>query len=212
MTLFGPRWGYPRDAFGQAEIELAALEAQLRAAGFPGARATVGAFSCRLVGDSLLEVDGPSDGPGARFRFPIEASPPHRCLASYFAADGDIVGLFAASVDASLSREAAGRRARSSLEAYWKLHGLGSALAEAAAELAHERVSSRLREAGSDCDGRRYSFGFPACPGVEQQGSLLALLGADRIGLSLTSGFQLSPEHSVTAFVVARPDAEYFTI
>jgi len=68
-----------------------------------------------------------------------------------------------------------------------------------------------MEAAGSGCAGRRYSFGFPACPGVEHQGTLLALLGADRIGLSLTAGFQLRPEHSVTAFVVARPDAEYFS-
>lgn len=54
------------------------------------------------------------------------------------------------------------------------------------------------------------SFGFPGCPGLESQGDLLDLLGADRIGLGVTEGHQLTPEFSVTAFVVPRSDAEYF--
>ena len=209
-TLFGPRWGYGRADYGNAARELEVLAARLRAEGFAGARALGGLFSCRRVGESLLEVEDPAGGPAASFSFPMEPAPPRRCVAAYFSPEGDVVGLLAASVDEALPRRARELREAGSYEEYWRLHGLGSALAEAAAELAHGRVSAMLRAAGSSLDGRRYSFGFPSCPGVERQGALLDLIGAGRIGLSLTSGFQLKPEHSVTAFVVARPDAEYF--
>ncbi len=209
-TLFGPRWGYGRADFPAAEAELAKLAARLAASRFPGARALGGLFRCRRSGASLLEIEDPSGGAPQIWAFPVEAAPPKRCLAAYFAETGDALGLLAVSVDPSLGREAAALREAGRYEEYWRLHGLGSALAEAAAGLAHERLTREMEAAGSGCPGRRYSFGFPACPGVELQPSLLALLGAERIGLSLTSGFQLKPEHSVTAFVVARPDAEYF--
>ena len=81
---------------------------------------------------------------------------------------------------------------------------------EAAADLAHERLGEARLAAGAGLRGRRFSFGFPACPGIEQQTGLLDLLGAGRAGISLSSGFQLIPEFSVTAFVIARPDALYF--
>jgi 5-methyltetrahydrofolate--homocysteine methyltransferase len=211
-TLFGARWGYRREDFPAARAELDVLASRLRGRDFPGARALGGFFRCRRSGDSTLEIEDSASGATYRFPFPIEASSPRRCVAAYFAEAGDVVALLAASVSPELSREAEALRSTGALEEYWRLHGLGSAFAEAAAELVHARLSAEMEAAGSGCSGRRYSFGFPACPGVEHQGALLALLGAERIGLELTSGFQLKPEHSVTAFIVARPDAEYFSI
>jgi 5-methyltetrahydrofolate--homocysteine methyltransferase len=211
-TLFGPRWGYGRGDFPAAERELDELSRRLGESGFPGARALGGFYRCRRSGAASIEVEDPAGGAPERFDFPVEAAPPRRCLAQYFSEGGDAMALLAASVAPELAREAGRLRDEGRIEEYWRLHGLGSALAEAAAELAHAALSREMEAWGSLCPGRRYSFGFPACPGVERQGGILSLLGADRIGLALTSGFQLSPEHSVTAFVVARPNAEYFSV
>jgi len=60
--------------------------------------------------------------------------------------------------------------------------------------------------------GSRYSFGYPACPRLEDQALLLSLLGAERIGIELSEEFQLHPEQSTSAIVVHHPQAKYFNI
>jgi 5-methyltetrahydrofolate--homocysteine methyltransferase len=60
--------------------------------------------------------------------------------------------------------------------------------------------------------GSRYSFGYPACPRLEDQAPILSLLGAERIGLSLSEEFQLHPEQSTSAIVVVNPNAKYFSV
>lgn len=118
--------------------------------------------------------------------------------------------IFAATIGGELSERAIGLKEEGRYEEYWKLHGLGSALAEAAARLAHERIEGEIRDWGGPRKARRYSFGFPACPGTEYQRAVLDLLGAWRIGMDVTPGHQLVPEHSITAFMVPREDAIYF--
>jgi 5-methyltetrahydrofolate--homocysteine methyltransferase len=60
--------------------------------------------------------------------------------------------------------------------------------------------------------GSRYSFGYPACPNVEDQDQLLRLLNAERIGISLSDEYQLHPEQSTSAIVVLNPKAKYFSV
>ena len=60
--------------------------------------------------------------------------------------------------------------------------------------------------------GSRYSFGYPACPNVEDQDKLLKLLDAERIGISLSDEYQLHPEQSTSAIVVLNPKAKYFSV
>jgi 5-methyltetrahydrofolate--homocysteine methyltransferase len=60
--------------------------------------------------------------------------------------------------------------------------------------------------------GSRYSFGYPACPRIEDQSMLLELLGADRVGVSLSDESQLHPEQSTSAIVVLNPHAKYFSV
>ncbi|MBY0406408.1 MAG: hypothetical protein K2Q01_01860, partial [Rickettsiales bacterium] len=60
--------------------------------------------------------------------------------------------------------------------------------------------------------GSRYSFGYPACPRLEDQEMLLRLLGADKIGVELSDEYQLHPEQSTSAIVVHHPQAKYFNI
>ena len=94
---------------------------------------------------------------------------------------------------------------------------------EAFAELWHARVRSELGWATEDdadmvtliakqgYRGSRYSFGYPACPDVEQQSGLVELLRPERIGVTLSEEFQLHPEQSTSAIIVHHPEAKYFS-
>jgi 5-methyltetrahydrofolate--homocysteine methyltransferase len=107
---------------------------------------------------------------------------------------------------------------------YLYLHGLSVESAEALAELAHKRIREELGIAGDDAPhirdlfhqkyrGSRYSFGYPACPNLEDQTTLFALLHPDEtIGVHLTTGFLLEPEQSTSAIVVHHPNAKYFVV
>jgi 5-methyltetrahydrofolate--homocysteine methyltransferase len=95
--------------------------------------------------------------------------------------------------------------------------------AEALAELWHARMRQELGIAGDDSPdllrlfhqgyrGSRYSFGYPACPDLADQAKLCALLEPERIGVELSTEFQLEPEQSTSAIVVHHPEAKYFNI
>jgi 5-methyltetrahydrofolate--homocysteine methyltransferase len=104
---------------------------------------------------------------------------------------------------------------------YLEMHGLSVQLTEALAEHWHARVRSEYgfaREDSSELSeildqgyrGSRYSFGYPACPDLEQQRQLCELLDPERIGVSLSEEFQLHPEQSTSAIIVHHPEAKYF--
>ena len=106
---------------------------------------------------------------------------------------------------------------------YLHFHGFGVESAEALAELWHKRVREDLGIAGQDAtdvrelfrqgyQGSRYSFGYPACPDLEQQVGIAKLLGPERIGVELGETFQWDPEQSTSAIVVHHPEARYFTV
>jgi 5-methyltetrahydrofolate--homocysteine methyltransferase len=106
---------------------------------------------------------------------------------------------------------------------YLYLHGLGVETAEALAEYMHKRIRSELGFGHEDdrdmkkmlkqgYRGSRYSFGYPACPRLEDQKLLLELLGAEKIGIELSEEFQLHPEASTSAIVVHHQQAKYFNI
>ena len=95
-------------------------------------------------------------------------------------------------------------------EGYY-LHGLGVEAAEATAEWVHQLIR---REMGvSDSQGKRYSWGYPACPDLEGHARLFQLLPAtEALGIELTSAFQLMPEQSTAAIVVHHPQAKYYAV
>jgi 5-methyltetrahydrofolate--homocysteine methyltransferase len=106
---------------------------------------------------------------------------------------------------------------------YLHFHGLAVETAEALAEAWHKRVRHELGIGGQDgptveslfaqaYQGSRYSFGYPACPRLEDQQKLFPLLEPERIGVSLSEEFQLVPEQSTSALVAHHPDAKYFSI
>jgi 5-methyltetrahydrofolate--homocysteine methyltransferase len=201
------RWAYADEAEGSAALE-EAIRA-VRAAGGVEAACRYGFFKARRLGDDIVAF---SDGAGAAasFRFPRERADAHRSVADFFAPE-DAGAAFCVTLGRAAVDYLAASRASGDSSAYLRAHGLLAGLAEAAAELAHGRLAQELAGRGASPKGKRYSFGFPGCPGVEANPPLLALLGAAAIGLRATEGYQLEPEFSVTAIVVQRSAAVYIS-
>ncbi|MDH3494708.1 MAG: hypothetical protein OEM82_14230, partial [Acidobacteriota bacterium] len=95
--------------------------------------------------------------------------------------------------------------------------------AEALAEMWHKRIREELGIDGNDApemtklfkqdyQGSRYSFGYPACPNLEDQTKLFDLIEPERIGVELTDEFMLDPEQSTSAIILHHPEAKYFNI
>jgi len=106
---------------------------------------------------------------------------------------------------------------------YLYFHGLSVETAEALAEFWHRRVREELEIAGRDAvemaklfhqgyQGSRFSFGYPACPNLEEQSKLFELLDPARIGVELSEEFQLVPEQSTSAIIVHHEEAKYFSV
>jgi len=148
-----------------------------------------------------------------RFGFPRQTRDERLCLSDYFAAAGsgrvDVLPLQVVTVgrqadDLCDQLNAEGRYT----EAYY-LHGFATQCAEALAELIHQRVR---RELGlPDGQGRRYSWGYPACPDLSEHEKLFRLLPANRANIYLTEGWQLLPEQSTAALVTHHPESKYFS-
>ncbi|HEX7461869.1 MAG TPA: vitamin B12 dependent-methionine synthase activation domain-containing protein, partial [Dermatophilaceae bacterium] len=122
---------------------------------------------------------------------------------------------------ARISEVTADLFARNAYRDYLELHGLSVQLTEALAEYWHKRVREELAVAADDAAdldavfrqgyrGSRYSFGYPACPNLEDQVQVVGLLRPERIGVQLSEGFQLHPEQSTSAVIVHHPEAKYF--
>jgi len=163
----------------------------------------------------------------ARFSFPRLAGDRRLCLADYFrpmdSGETDVCAFHVATVGAAVTTYAAELFSRDLYQDYLYIHGFGVECAEALAEYWHKQVRLELGIASGDAvemrrlfsqgyQGARYSFGYPACPKLEDQRKLFTLLRPERIGVSLTEEFQLVPEQSTSAVIVHHPEARYFNI
>ncbi len=199
------RWGYADEAEGQAALDEAV--ASLRLAGGVEAACRYGYFRTTKPDSEIVEFHDEA-ARSVPFRFPREASDERRSVADFYA-DEDMAAAFCVTLGRKATAYLADLRATGDSSAYLRAHGLLAGLAEAAAELAHNRISLELSGRGAVSKGKRYSFGFPGCPGVEANAPLLNLLGGAQIGLRTTEGHQLDPEFSVTAIVIQRAEARY---
>ncbi|HXQ68346.1 MAG TPA: methionine synthase [Alphaproteobacteria bacterium] len=162
-----------------------------------------------------------------RFSFPRQAREGGLAIADFFRDVSeparDVIALQVVTVGQRASDVAREWFAENRYQDYLYLHGLGVEMAEALAEYVHKRIRGELGFANEDARemdqllqqgyrGSRYSFGYPACPRLEDQVQLLALLGAEQIGISLSEEFQLHPEQSTSAIVVHHPQAKYFSV
>jgi 5-methyltetrahydrofolate--homocysteine methyltransferase len=165
-----------------------------------------------------------------RLSFPRQQRDRHLCLADFFRSREsvlsqgrpDVVAFHVVTMGTPVSEAAARLFEANAYREYVELHGLGVQLTEALAEYWHARVRAELGIDSADAtdrsllvtkqsyQGERYSFGYPACPDVEQQVVIMDLLDPARIGVELSEEFQLHPEQSTSAMIVHHPEASYY--
>ncbi|GAA2591991.1 methionine synthase [Actinomadura fulvescens] len=170
----------------------------------------------------ILNEDG-SDR--ERFTFPRQRRDRHLCLSDFFrsreSGETDVVAFQLVTVGSRIAEATGELFAKDAYRDYLELHGLSVQLTEALMEYWHARVRSELGFGAEDADdvgeffklgyrGARYSFGYPACPDLEDRATLVRLLKPERIGVSLSEELQLVPEQSADAMVVHHPEAKYF--
>ena len=195
-----------------------------------------GYFPCYSTGNTLVVLDENGHAERARFTFPRQRHERRLCIADFFRSkeevedrggEWDVIGLQLVTIGQAASEYTAKLFAQHAYRDYLEVHGLSVQLTEALAEYWHSRMRHELvLPDGStvgdsdpqdvngilkvDYRGCRYSFGYAACPELEDRKKTVALLRPDRIGVELTEELQLAPEQSTDALVVHHPDASYF--
>jgi 5-methyltetrahydrofolate--homocysteine methyltransferase len=186
-----------------------------------------GYFPCVAEGDEIVILESADDinSERARLSFPRQRRDRRLCLADYVrpreSGEIDVVAFHVVTMGAKVSQAANTLFEANAYREYVELHGLSVQLTEALAEFWHRRIRHELgiesRDSTDlvgllkqDYQGERYSFGYPACPDLEQQTVIMDLLRPDRIGVELSEEFQLHPEQSTSAIIFHHPAATYF--
>jgi 5-methyltetrahydrofolate--homocysteine methyltransferase len=192
-------------------------------------QAIYGYWKCAGQGNDLVlfEEDGKTEA--CRFTLPRQPKADGECIADFVRdiEEGpnhrDVIGLQVVTVGQKASDIARDWFEENRYQDYLYLHGLSVEMAEAMAEYVHKRIRAEWGFAGEDerdiekmlsqgYRGGRYSFGYPACPRLEDQEPLLRLLKAERIGVTISDEWQLHPEQSTSAIVLHHPRAKYFSV
>jgi len=217
------------------------LEKEVLASGLLEPKAVWGYFPAQGEGNDVIVYDPASGGDGRRstpsdarqqellrFTFPRQKEGRKLCISDFFAPKSsgklDVIGVSLVTVGGKASQETQRLFEAGEYTRYLYLHGLSVETAEALAEFVHKKIREELGIAGDDSPhirdlfhqkyrGSRYSFGYPACPNLEDQAKLFALLHPEEnVGVRLTSAFLLEPEQSTSAIVVHHPAAKYFVV
>jgi len=215
------------------------LEEELITSGLFEPKVVYGYFPAQGEGNDVIVYEPISARPGQtgaavptrellRFTFPRQREGRKLSIADFFAPKSsgkmDVIGLSLVTIGAKASLETQRLFEGGEYTKYLYLHGLSVETAEALAEYLHKVMREELGIAGEDSAhirdlfhqkyrGSRYSFGYPACPNLEDQTKLFALLHPEEnVGVRLTSGFLLEPEQSTSAIVVHHPSAKYFVV
>jgi 5-methyltetrahydrofolate--homocysteine methyltransferase len=238
LTLFSTQWGFEKggvDPKKYAEqIETSARPALERLKEYVLCEnvfrpaATYGFFPAAGDGTRLTIYEDDHTTPRVTFDFPRQDFGDYLCLADYVepARAGravDYVAFMAVTVGHEVTQACNALRAADKYQDYLFLHGLGVESTEALAEFFHKQLRAEWGIGSEDSPeirklfkghyrGRRYAFGYPACPNLEDQAPLFTLIDPTRVGITLTDQFQLEPEQSTTAIVVHHPKAKYFNV
>ena len=235
-ALFLGQWGLKpaRGRDGPSHQELAETQGRPRlrlwleraqTEGLLEAAVVQGYFPCVSEGNDLVVLDD-NGAERERFAFPRQRRDRRLCLADFFrpreSGETDVVALQLVTMGSRISEATGELFAKNAYRDYLELHGLSVQLAEALAEYWHSRVRDALGLAQfdpGDLDGIlrvgyrgcRYSFGYPACPDLEDRAKVMRLLQPERIGVILSEEFQLAPEQSTDALIAHHPEAKYFS-
>jgi 5-methyltetrahydrofolate--homocysteine methyltransferase len=177
--------------------------------------------------DVVIWKDESRSAEWMRFSYPRQTKAPYLCIADFFrpvsSGEPDYAAFHIVTMGAKVSEVAAELFAANKYQDYLLLHGLGVETAEALAELWHRRIREEWGFAGEDGPslaglfrqqyrGGRYSWGYPACPDLEDNAKVADLLGADRIGIECNeeTSWQYQPEQTTSALICHHPKAKYF--
>ncbi len=234
-ALFLGQWGLrgSRGGDGPSYDELVETEgrprlrellARVQSEGIMQAAVVHGYFPAVSKDDDLIVLDPDTGNERCRFTFPRQRRDRRLCLSDFFRAqdsgETDVVAFHVVTMGSHVSEVTGEMFARNAYREYLELHGLSVQLTEALAEFWHHRIRTELgftKEGDLQAmlskqayRGSRYSFGYPACPDVEDQDKVQDLLEWGRIGVELSEESQLTPEQSTSAIIVHHPEAKYF--
>ena len=234
-ALFVGQWGlkgnrgeYENMVEAEGRPRLRSLLNEVQSSGWLNAAVVYGYFPCYSEGNDLVILHHEGDKKGqerTRFTFPRQTRDHRLCISDFFASKDsgktDVVAFHVVTMGSTVSEAAAKLFAANNYREYLELHGLSVQLTESLAEHWHARIREELSVKSEDSAdlqgildqgyrGSRYSFGYPACPDLEQQVQLCELLDPARIGVELSEEFQLHPEQSTSAIIVHHPEAKYF--
>ena len=232
-ALFRNQWGYrpvggetDQDFKERVRAELRARLDEAKAEGVLVPSVVWGYFPANSDGqDLVVYTDDTRSAEQTRFSFPRQRKEPYLCIADFFrsvaSGEKDYAAFQVVTMGARASVRTAGLFKEDRYLDYVSLHGLSVEMTEALAELWHRRIREEWGFADEDAPtltglfrqqhrGGRYSFGYPACPDLEDNAKVVELLQAGRIGVSVSEGFQLHPEQTTLAIVCHHPKAKYF--
>ena len=230
-ALFRNQWQY-RPNKGEADADfkerirptLRAMLDDAKANGWLVPAVVWGYFPVNSDGDDLVVwTDDERTTELTRFHFPRQRKDRYLCIADFFKPVGerDYAGFHIVTVGKDATAREQELFQADEYTDYLLTHGLSVEMTEALAELWHRRIREEWGFADEDGPtlaglfrqryrGSRYSWGYPACPDLEDQAKVAELLGADAIGVAVTEEFHLVPEQSTSAIIVPHPEAKYF--
>jgi len=186
-----------------------------------------GYFYCQSEGNDLIILQEDAKSERCRFQFPRQRDGKRLCLSDFFrsteSGEVDVVGFSIVTVGGEVSEHERKQFADGDFQEYLYTHGMGVETAEGLAEYWHRSMRYEMGFGHNDPEdkrllfaaryqGSRYSFGYPACPNLEDQTMLMDLLQPADIGIELSEEFMLEPEQSTSAIIVHHPAAKYFNI
>ncbi|MEP0766867.1 MAG: methionine synthase [Fimbriimonadia bacterium] len=237
VALFRGQWQMRRGKLSKAEFErlleevarptYERLKKQCAEERLLVPKVVYGYFPAQSEGNDLIVYQEDKKTERVRFTFPRQPSDRRLCLADFFApresGKMDVACFTCVTVGSRISEYERERFDAGDYQEYLYLHGMGVETAEGLAEYWHKRVREELGIADKDAkeirllfsmsyQGARYSFGYPACPNLEDQRLLFDLLDPRRIGVELTEECHMVPEQSTSAIICHHPEARYFNI
>lgn len=234
-ALFRNQWQY-RPLKGESDAdfkdrirpELREMLADVKRTGVLVPQVVYGYFAANQDGNDLvLWTDESRSEELTRFAFPRQTQEPYLCISDFFkpisSDEVDYAAFHIVTMGSAVSEETARLFANNEYQAYMKLHGIGVEMAEALAEYWHHRIRTEWGFVDEDGPtltglfrqqyrGGRYSWGYPACPDLEDNEKVAELLDASRIGVEVSeeTGFQYQPEQTTSALICHHPKAKYF--
>jgi 5-methyltetrahydrofolate--homocysteine methyltransferase len=232
-ALFRNQWGFrPENGENDTEFKervratLRQEMAKAKEADLLIPQVAYGHFAANAEGNDLvIWKDESRSSEWMRFTFPRQRKEPWLCISDFFRPSGsgeeDFASFMLCTIGPRASEEAARLFAENEYQNYLFLHGLSVEMAEATAEYWHKRIREELGYVDEDGPtlaglfrqsyrGGRYSWGYPACPDLMDNAKVVELLGGDRIGVTVSEGFQLHPEQTTDAIICHHPEAKYF--